>query len=111
MTRRVYIVWFYPLFHETVRLLLDGAGIEVVGANSDAEAAHSAIEQLEPDTIIIEETDDAAPIDSQVYELLEMNDWGSRVVRLSLQDNELRLYHRERWLISDRDDLLKRIRG
>lgn len=110
MTRRVFIVWFYPLFHETVRLLLHGEGIEIVGADSDNVAARRAIELLKPDTIIIEETEDSAPIDSQVYELLEMDEWEPRIVRLSLQDNELRLYHRERWVIGDSDDLLRRIR-
>ena len=34
-TQRVFIIWSYPLFHESVRLFLEHPDIKLVGATSD----------------------------------------------------------------------------
>ena len=54
-TRRVFVIWMNPLFHESVRLLLSHPDVEWVGATSDHAAAHEQIMKLRADTILIEE--------------------------------------------------------
>lgn len=106
MSQRVFIVWTYPLFRETVALLLKHPAITIVGNESDRQEARAMIAALQPDIIIIEETPNGESIDTDIIELLETSPWTPRIARLSLQDNELRLYHRENRTIKTRDDLL-----
>jgi DNA-binding NarL/FixJ family response regulator len=89
-----------------VRLLLKYPAIEIVGASSEYTEALAAIEELKPDTIIVEETEDVAVVRIEALQILKACTWGPRVIRLSLQDNELWVYYRERRVISDSADLL-----
>ena len=111
MIRRVFIIWTHPLFHETVCLLLGHPQIEIVGTNSEYAAARGEMETLRPDTIIIEETGEKeAPTDTKVsWEILEHSSWNPRVIRLSLDDNELWVYHHERRTMKKSEDLLRLI--
>jgi DNA-binding NarL/FixJ family response regulator len=110
LIRRVFIVWSYPLFRETVRLLLKHPAVEIVGASSKYEEALAAIEELRPDTIIVEETEDVAVVRIEALQFLKAFMWGPRVIRLSLQDNELWVYSRERRVIGDSTELLQLVR-
>ena len=105
--RRIFVVWDHPLFHESVRRLLDRPGIEWVGAASDRERAHSQIAQLQPDTVLIEEPEgDAA---SEAISILGAGSSDLRVIRLSLADNELTVYDRKQRRIVEPEDLLTMI--
>jgi AmiR/NasT family two-component response regulator len=106
VVQRVFIVWTYPLFRETVSLLLEHPGLTVVGVESDRTEAQTQVTHLKPDIIIIEETANGEPIDTDIIGLLDTSAWEPRIVRLSLQDNELRLYRREQRTIETREDLL-----
>ena len=109
MARRVFIVWSHPLFNETVRRLLDQSEVEVVGTESQRAAARAEIDILQPDTIIVEEDPDQAADYSEALKLVESSPWEPRVIRLSLQDNELWVYQREKWTIRTSGDLIDHI--
>lgn len=103
--RRVFVVWSNPLFHESLRLLLNRPEVEWVGATSDHAAAHDQIVSLCPDTILIEE-EEGSNAPAAALEILEASSADMRVIRLSLADNELRIYHREQRTVGQTEDLL-----
>lgn len=106
--RRVFVIWTYPLFYESVRRLLQHPDIEWVGATSDRAAMQAQIVRLCPDTILLEaETSRDAAVD--VVRLLEVNPATTRLIQLSLTENELTIYHREQKTVRQADDLLRLI--
>jgi DNA-binding NarL/FixJ family response regulator len=108
MARRVFIIWTHPLFHDTIRILLAYPGIDVVGASSGFARALKEIEALQPDTVIIEETEqNKSEATAEVTHLLEASPWCHRIVRMSMQDNELWVYYRQQWTINNKEELLQ----
>ena len=107
--RRVFVIWIHPLFHESVRLLLKHPDLIWVGASADFKAAHEDILRLLPDTIIFEKTE--AGIPAEVVEILEIEKEDIRIIGLSMDDNEISLYHRERQMVMEIGDLLQFILG
>lgn len=106
MTQKAFIVWSHPLFHETVRLLLSSPGIEIVGSASDRDAAREAIARLQPGVIIVEEVLFEESIEKDILDFLGVSKGEPRVARLSLEDNQVFVYQRERRTITSREDLL-----
>ncbi len=107
--RRVFVIWTYPLFHELVRLLLSHPDVEWEGATSDHAAVHAQIASLRPDTILIEEEEEGG-VSAEVLDILEASASDVRVMRLSLADNELSVYHREQRKLVRAEDLLSLVR-
>ena len=105
--QRIYIVWVHPIFRETVSLLLDHQAVEIVGASSNYEEALAEVRKLQPDTIIVEETEDITGAHIEAIEVLKACPWELRVIRLSLQDNELWVYHHERRSLSSSEEFLR----
>lgn len=101
--RHVYIIWSNPLFQEVIRLLLSGSSLEVVGSSSDHAQARDDIEQLSPDVVLIETPEGSAESSDETITILQS---GSRVIRLSLADNDLSIYRRERRTVRDIADLI-----
>lgn len=110
VSQRLFIIWSHPLFREFLNLLLDDPALVIVGTASEYKAALVELESLKPDAVIVEETQDSANMAVEVLEILKACSWGPRVIRLSLQDNELWVYHQERWNIGSRDDFLRLVR-
>jgi DNA-binding NarL/FixJ family response regulator len=110
VSQRLFIIWSHPLFREFVNRLLDDPAIAMVGAASEYKAALGELESLKPDTIIVEETQDCAVTSVEAVEILKVCTWGPRVIRLSLQDNELWVYHQERWNVGSKEDFLRLVR-
>lgn len=108
-TRRVFVVWTHPLFYEAVRLLLDDPSIDLVGAISDYAAAHKQIMKLQPDTIIVEEKE--GDLSAGVLAFLRDSPLDARIIGLSLVDNQLSIYHRERQTVGQAEDLLRLVQG
>ena len=107
MIQRIFIVWAHPIFRETVSRLLDHPAVEIVGLSADRQTAVAEIEALKPDTIIIEETEDTAHTHGEAARIMEACSWELRVIRLSLQDNELWLYQQQRRSISNIEEFLR----
>ncbi len=107
VSRRFFIVWSHPLFREVVRVLLRESTVEVLGTASEYETALRLLESLKPDVVIVEETQDGAVRPIEAVEILKACSWGPQVIRLSLHDNELWVYHQERWTIGSREDFLR----
>lgn len=103
--RSVYVIWTHPLFHESVRLLLKHPSIIWLGATKDRSTAREEIARFHPDTILFEKTGGSIPVD--LVEILEIEDWEMRIIGLSLDNNELSLYHRKQTRVVTADDLLR----
>jgi chemotaxis response regulator CheB len=109
-TRRVFVIWIHPLFHESVRLLLTHPDIEWLGATSDHSTALTQIEKLCPDTILLEE-EEGSNASAEALEILEASSTNMRVIRLNLADNELKIYRREDRTVAQAEDLLHLIQN
>ena len=106
--KRVFVIWAHPLFLESVRLLLKQAQVELVGSTSDHDAARTQIEAQAPDVVIIEQTDGEKQASLETISILQA---GPRVVRLSMDNNEISLYSREHRTVMQADDLANLIVG
>lgn len=107
MPRRLYVVWTNPLFRDSVRVLLDHPEVDLAGTSSDYVAAKEAIMNLKPDTILVEEIEGVVP--TNLMELLDVNHLNLRLISVNLDDNRLRIFHRQQWNIVQAEDLLRLI--
>ena len=107
---RVFVVWTHPLFQDAVHRLLSHPDIDWVGATSDHATAHDQIVGLCPDTVLIEEGEGGG-VPAEALEILEDSTSDVRVIRLSLADNELRVYHRTQRTVTQAEDLLHLIQS
>jgi DNA-binding NarL/FixJ family response regulator len=108
--RRVFIVWSHPIFHESVRALLSHhPKIEVVGSTSEHATAQSEFDKLKPDIILIEKPEEDVDVMTSTMQILENSSWGPRLAYLSLDDNDLRVYHREERTVAEAEDLINLI--
>src|SRR3990170_32474 len=104
--QRVFVIWTHPLFRDTVCLLLSHPLVELVGTTNDHSAAREQIHQARPNVVIIEQIDGEELASEETVAILQQ---GSKVVRLSLADNELRLYLRELRTVEKVADLVRLI--
>lgn len=106
-TQRVFVIWTHPLFHASLRLLLEDPHIEFVGATSDHVDAMQQISKYRPDAILIEKTE--TKNSSEILAILESSSWKTRIFNLGLNDNELSIYHCEQKTVGQVGDLLNLI--
>jgi DNA-binding NarL/FixJ family response regulator len=106
-SRRVFILWTNPLFHESVRMLLDHPEIECVGETNDYTASYEEILTPRPDTILVEEINGNIPL--EIMQVLETSQWVVKVVGLNLWDNQLISYLRVQQTIGTVEDLVHTI--
>ena len=102
---QVYVIWTHPLFHDSLRQLLDHAEITWVGAASDFTIAVEEISRLHPDTILIEEMEDETTT-STFMKIVEKFQWDLRVVGVSLNDNQLSVYQHAQQTVGQPEDLI-----
>ena len=108
--RSVFVVWQHPLFFEAVRLLLNESSVSLVGATSDPQQARTQIEDLSPNVVILEHSDDQA-LEEEDRETMAILHAGPHVIRLSLADNELNVYRRERRTVGKIEDLVNLLKN
>lgn len=106
VSRKVLVLWTNPLFHETIRVLLQQADVEVVGALRRLSHWQEQVQAHHPDTVIIETGEDESASNGETLSILRS---GPAVIRLSLSDNELSLYKRQHRSISSTDELIELI--
>ncbi len=102
----VFVIWTYPLFLESLRALLDHPEIRLVGASSDFSQAQKEIAALRPHVVIIEGSSASSPIDCETLPILKS---GSRVIQMSLDDNEINLFQHQHRTLAEAEDLLTMI--
>lgn len=107
---RVFVIWNHPLFYEAIRLFLQKTNVECVGACQHMHEAIPQIKELHPDTILVEETenDDTS---ARVIELIETSSINVRIFRLNMNDNVLKIYHREQITVMQAEELIHLIRN
>jgi AmiR/NasT family two-component response regulator len=102
----VFVIWTNPLFLESIRALLKNPEIQLVGAGSNFSQAQKEISALQPNVVIIESSSDGPPTD---YETLPILKSGSRVIQMSLDDNELNIFQHQHRTLAEAEDLLTMI--
>jgi len=102
----VFVIWTNPLFLESLSALLNHPEIQLVGASSDFSQAQNEIAVLRPDIVVIEGNLDDNPIDCTTMPILRS---GSRVIQMSLGDNELNIFQHQHRTLVNAEDLLTMI--
>jgi DNA-binding NarL/FixJ family response regulator len=109
-TRRVLIASGHSLFGQGLRSLLQdrkNAGVEVVGMVSDLQGAIEALEQLNPDLIVVDYDDQNLNRDEFLARFVE-GEKNLRVVLLSLQSSgDAIVYDRRTMAASQIDNWLE----
>ncbi len=106
-TRRVFIIWSHPLFRDTIHLLLRHPALEIVGIGSDLDTVLQELDRTQPEIIIVEQNGEGGDPGIDMLKVLKAGPWEARVIRLSLQDNELWIYHRQRQNVNTPEDFLR----
>jgi DNA-binding NarL/FixJ family response regulator len=107
---RTYIVYRHGLFARGIRSMLEERPIvQIVGMESDADAALKAVRSIKPDVIILEEAIPKRESDRLAIFLQGAAE--GRVVRLSLEDDQAIVYNRSQAPAGNAADLVKAIRG
>ena len=104
MPRRLFVIWNSPLFHKSVRLLVEHPDVEWVGTTSDYEKAKDQVLALEPDTILVEEIDGLIP--ATILDILETSTYDFRLIGISLLENKITIYRCEQREVTRADDLI-----
>lgn len=102
----VFVIWTNPLFLESIRALLNHSKIQLVGAGSNFSQAQKEIVALRPNVVIIESSSDGNLIDCETLSILRS---GSRVIQMSLDDNELNIFQHQHRTLAEAEDLLTMI--
>ncbi len=110
VTCRIYIVFHHALFAQGIRSLLRGRrALQVIGMESDPAKALEAVGSLQPEVVIVEESD--AGIQSPTLATILQRHPAGRVVALDLDHNFATVYDRHRVVTTQPADLVKAIRG
>jgi DNA-binding NarL/FixJ family response regulator len=100
---RIFVISGHLMFSQGLESLLrKEAGLDIVGQETDFSRAITRIEELQPDVVILD-SDDAAP---KVASILGASS-GVKVIRLSLQDNNLYVYQARQRITKSVVDLLE----
>ena len=107
--QRVYVIWDHPLFHDSLRQLLDHTDINWVGAASDFTVAIEEISHLHPDTILLEEVEGKTTT-STFMKIVEQFQWDLRVIGVSLNDNQMSVFQHAQETVGQPEDLIRLIK-
>ncbi len=109
-TKSVYAIWTNPLFHVSIRMLLNHPDIDWLGSTSDPTIALDKISNLKPEINIIEEEQESkTPI--KLMKNLESHHLDFFIIGLNLNDNKLNIYHHQEQKVVNGDDLIRLILG
>jgi len=105
--RPVFVVWKHQIFRDTVKAVLNEAGIPLAGDSSVQEEALRAIRELRPPVVLVESGTGLA--EAILTALPE--ETGIRLVRMSMEDNVLQIHERQRRFMARPTDLLDVLQG
>ena len=107
---RVFILYSHGLFARGVQSLLSREpGLEVVGVEKDDRRALGRIKVLSPDVILLDSSarrDESCPAIAEIFEEVP----GARVISLSLQENGVDIYDKQRIMACGPAELVQAIR-
>ena len=109
---RVYVICVNRLVCEVVHLLLRREGVDSLGIETDPETALIQIRALNPDIVLVE--DDGNPHETGLMKALARLTYENehlRIIRLSLTDEALHIYHQEQRRLVNTQDLVAAIRA
>lgn len=101
---RVYAFWRNPIFHDSLRMLLQHPYVEWVGNSSDPSTFKSEILWLQPNLVIIEQTEEKEY--TEILELLQANSLEIKIIAINLEDNQLLVLKSDKKTIVQAEDLL-----
>lgn len=104
---RIYAVWKHQLLLECVYLLLSHPEIEWLGSSSDHLKAYDEIQELQPETILVEEVERIVP--PEIRKIIESSTWNVQVIGLNLNDNLINIYNHTSKEVIQRADFLELI--
>ncbi len=109
---RVYLICINRLVCEAVTMLLRREGIAFLGMETDPDLALAEIGKLEPNVVLVE--GDGAQADGALMSRLAQLVYQKRnlsVIRLSMSDGLLQVYHQERRRLITTQDLIQAVRS
>lgn len=111
MSKRVFILSRHSLFSQGIEILLaQEPGLEIVGRDTDFDAAAEFLQACPPDVVILN-CDDPEPDLSPAVLCILRKRLGISVIGLSLHDNEIYVYRGEQKQVCQVEDLLEAIAG
>ena len=105
--KNVYVIWTHPLFHVSIRALLDHPEIELIGSSSDWIIALEEIAESKPEIIIIEEDDLEINTSINLMVNLGSNHPDYHIIGLNINDNKLNVFHHQEQKVMEVDDLMR----
>lgn len=108
---RVFLVCLNRLVCEAVHVLLRREGFALIGMETDLDHALEQIRALNPDIVLVE-GDGAEPETHWLTSLMEFayERANLRIIRLSLTNEEMHIYHQEQRRLVNTQDLVEAIR-
>lgn len=108
--RRVCVIWYNPLFLDSLRVLLRHPEIEWVGvlnaqAGEPTETIAEKVKQLRPDIILMEWEEEGKG--KKAAEILELIPGNLKIISLTLQNNTVRLYVAAEETLTQMDELIQ----
>ena len=109
---RVFLICVNQLVCEAVNILLRRAGIELLAMETDPDLALAQVCTLKPDIVLVEGNGNGADagLMSRLAALVYERD-NLRVIRLSISDGQVHIYHQEQRRLVTTQDLIAAIRG
>jgi DNA-binding NarL/FixJ family response regulator len=108
--KRVFILSKQSMFGVGIEALLSQEeGLEIVSRDTDLSASLECIQKTDPDVVIINCDDPDPELKSIVMDVLR-DRLGICFIGLSLQNNQISVYHGEKKDVRQVEDLLKAIR-
>ncbi len=109
---RVFLICVNRLVCEAVNAVLRREGIDLLGMETDTESGLAQVRALDPDIVLVE--GDGAKIETTLMSELARLTYERQklqIIRLSLPEEVLRIYHQEQRRFVDTRDLVSAIRS
>ena len=107
--KRIFILSGHPLFCQGIEMLLrQEDGLEIVGRETDADRAIERVKELHPDIVIVDNDSlkqAPSPVMMQIWE----QQFGTKIIGLSLLSNTICIYREEQRVARGVEDLIKAI--
>lgn len=108
--RRMFVVCKNLLFCRALRALIERKEIDVVGVETDGAQALESIKLLKPQIVVVEAGEEGTLVDYLLHYLLPYlvrESPGSKIVGLSLAQNEIDVYYGHQRRVQRAEDLLQ----